>query len=100
MFALRNICAQRDTGSGSEGDEAALALVSGMLSERSSALFRHEVAFVLGQLQRPSTVPGLVRALTDLHEHRMVRHEAAEVLYYSTYFQSILFLCFLLLFTA
>jgi hypothetical protein len=45
-----------------------------------SALFRHEVAYVLGQMQRPSSVTGLVLVLRDLQEHRMVRHEAAEAL--------------------
>lgn len=68
MFTLRN----------TNTDEAALALLDGF--EDPSALFRHEVAYVLGQMQRPSTIPGLAAVLRDQTEHRMVRHEAAEAL--------------------
>ena len=68
MFSLRNI--------GTE--EAVLALCEGFRD--TSALFRHEVAYVLGQLQHISSIPSLVRVLDELEEHRMVRHEAAEAL--------------------
>jgi deoxyhypusine monooxygenase len=46
----------------------------------SSALLKHEVAYVLGQLQHPRSVPTLGRVLRDAGEHPMVRHEAAEAL--------------------
>lgn len=69
MFALRN--------SGTE--EGALALANA-LRYGKSALLKHELAYVLGQLQRPSTVPALEAALRDVKEHPMVRHEAAEAL--------------------
>jgi deoxyhypusine monooxygenase len=68
MFSLRNM----------NNDESALALVKGFAD--SSALFRHEVAYVLGQMQRAVTVPGLTLVLQDKNEHRMVRHEAAEAM--------------------
>lgn len=68
MFTLRDM----------NTDEAALALVEGFSD--SSALFRHEVAYVLGQMQREVTVPGLSMVLNNLTEHEMVRHEAAESL--------------------
>jgi deoxyhypusine monooxygenase len=68
MFTLRDM----------NNDEAALALVQGLSDE--SALFRHEVAFVLGQMQREVTIDGLTRVLENYSEHRMVRHEAAEAL--------------------
>ncbi|EFN82005.1 Deoxyhypusine hydroxylase [Harpegnathos saltator] len=45
-----------------------------------SALFKHEVAFVLGQLQRKASVPGLQASLEDTDENEMVRHECAEAL--------------------
>lgn len=45
-----------------------------------SALFRHEVAYVLGQLQHEAAVPQLVAALTRRAESPMVRHECAEAL--------------------
>lgn len=45
-----------------------------------SALFRHEVGYVLGQLQHEAAVPGLVAALSLHTESPMVRHECAEAL--------------------
>lgn len=39
-----------------------------------------QVAYVLGQMQHPATVPALGKVLSDLGEHQMVRHEAAEAL--------------------
>ncbi|KAG5501973.1 hypothetical protein JKF63_04244 [Porcisia hertigi] len=70
MFTLRNMAT-----------EAAVAVLSRALREdTASALFRHEVAFVLGQLERPSSQPALIAALKDEEEAPMVRHEAAEAL--------------------
>ncbi|CAE7704060.1 DOHH [Symbiodinium sp. KB8] len=69
MFALRN------DGS----DEAVLALCDG-LQDTSSALFRHEVAYVLGQLERGLAADALTACLLRGAEHAMVRHEAAEAL--------------------
>ncbi|GAA5901678.1 deoxyhypusine monooxygenase [Sporobolomyces salmoneus] len=68
MFALRN--------DGSR--EAVLALARGF--EDSSALFRHEIAFVFGQLSSPHSVPSLISVLQRPQEEDMVRHEAAEAL--------------------
>uniref|UniRef100_A0A8C4QSP6 Deoxyhypusine hydroxylase n=1 Tax=Eptatretus burgeri TaxID=7764 RepID=A0A8C4QSP6_EPTBU len=68
MFALRN----------AGGDEAALALADGLSC--GSALFRHEVAFVLGQMQLAVAVPALKAALSLPTENPMVRHECAEAL--------------------
>ncbi|KAM9365517.1 deoxyhypusine hydroxylase isoform 1-T2 [Pholidichthys leucotaenia] len=68
MFALRNL--------GTE--EAVLALADGL--QCSSALFRHEVGYVLGQMQHPAAVPALRAALERSGENPMVRHEAAEAL--------------------
>jgi deoxyhypusine monooxygenase len=68
MFALRN----------QNTDASALALVDALADK--SALVRHEIAYVLGQMQRTCTVPGLAVVLRDIAEHRMVRHEAAEAL--------------------
>ncbi|KAJ8682292.1 hypothetical protein QAD02_018084 [Eretmocerus hayati] len=45
-----------------------------------SALFRHEIAFVLGQLQNEVSVPFLKSSLEDPNENEMVRHECAEAL--------------------
>lgn len=68
MFALRN---RGDT-------EAVLALAAGFAD--ASAVFRHEIAYVMGQLQHKAAVPSLTKALVDVNEHAMVRHEAAEAL--------------------
>ncbi|XP_045400669.1 deoxyhypusine hydroxylase [Lemur catta] len=68
MFALRN----------AGGQEAALALAEGLRC--GSALFRHEVGYVLGQLQHEAAVPQLVAALARPAESPMVRHECAEAL--------------------
>uniref|UniRef100_A0A182N681 Deoxyhypusine hydroxylase n=1 Tax=Anopheles dirus TaxID=7168 RepID=A0A182N681_9DIPT len=68
MFALRNL----------RTEEATLALASGLKGK--SALFRHEVAFVLGQLQEECSIPFLVENLRDPLENEMVRHECAEAL--------------------
>lgn len=43
-------------------------------------LFRHEIAFVFGQLLSPHSVPSLLSVLQNLRESDMVRHEAAEAL--------------------
>ncbi|CAN8061929.1 unnamed protein product [Agarophyton chilense] len=70
MFALRN----------KADEQAVLALCAGMQADKHSALFRHEVAYVLGQMQHPASIPTLERFLSDQKEHEMVRHEAAEAL--------------------
>ena len=68
VFALRN----------HRSDEAVEALCSGFHAE--SALLRHELAYVLGQMQNPTALPSLVARLEDDQEHVMVRHEAAEAM--------------------
>ena len=45
-----------------------------------SALFRHEIAYVLGQIQHDACVAQLTENLEDVHESPMVRHECAEAL--------------------
>lgn len=43
-------------------------------------MFKHEIAFVLGQLQSPIAIPYLQASLEDETENEMVRHECAEAL--------------------
>lgn len=45
-----------------------------------SALFRHEIAYVLGQMQQPAATAQLTENLRDATENPMVRHECAEAL--------------------
>jgi len=69
MFALRN-CGT---------PEAAVALAEGLKCHKS-ALFRHEIAYVLGQMQQPAASTQLIESLRDTGENAMVRHECAEAL--------------------
>ena len=48
--------------------------------DTTSALFRHEVAYVLGQMQQPCSTAPLCAVMLRLDENSMVRHEAAEAL--------------------
>ncbi|XP_067413506.1 deoxyhypusine hydroxylase [Emydura macquarii macquarii] len=68
MFALRDL----------GGEAAVLALADGLAC--GSALFRHEIGFVLGQMQHEACVPQLTAALASGAESPMVRHECAEAL--------------------
>ncbi|KAJ8939061.1 hypothetical protein NQ318_007692 [Aromia moschata] len=68
MFSLRNL------GSIEAINALGLALKCG------SALFRHEIAFVLGQLQNELSVSALKNSLENTSEDEMVRHECAEAL--------------------
>jgi deoxyhypusine monooxygenase len=68
LFALRNI-----------GGEAAVDSLADAFSS-TSALLKHEIAYVLGQMQDDHAVPHLINRLEDTREDVMVRHEAAEAL--------------------
>ncbi|KAL2238773.1 deoxyhypusine hydroxylase-B [Sesamum indicum] len=68
LFALRNL-----------GEEEAISAIVESLGA-NSALLRHEVAYVLGQLQNKKASLALSQVLRDVNEHPMVRHEAAEAL--------------------
>lgn len=75
MFALRDLASPPDLPT---AVPAVHALAEGF--KDSSALFRHEIAFVFGQLSHPASIPALTAALSDTNEASMVRHEAAEAL--------------------
>ena len=68
LFALRNI----------GGKDSVDALAAAYDSK--SALLKHEIAYVMGQMQNPHAVPHLIERLEDAEEDVMVRHEAAEAL--------------------
>ena len=68
LFSLRN----------QGGDNAVQAIVNAF--HDPSALFKHELAYVLGQMKNPTAIPGLVERLKDVKENPMVRHECAEAL--------------------
>lgn len=75
MFTLRDLASPPDLPT---AVPAVLALASGFSDP--SALFRHEIAFVFGQLSHPASIPALVETLSKSDEESMVRHEAAEAL--------------------
>lgn len=68
LFALRNI-----------GNAEAVEAIASAFDD-PSALFRHELAYVMGQIQSSVAVPALIKVLEDESQHQMVRHEAAEAL--------------------
>jgi deoxyhypusine monooxygenase len=68
LFALRNI----------GGNEAIDSLAAAFNS--ASALLKHEIAYVMGQMQDSHAVHHLIERLEDKDEDVMVRHEAAEAL--------------------
>ncbi len=68
VFALRNI-----------GGEAAIDALGAAFAD-TSALLRHELAYVMGQMSDTHAIPVLTERLSDEAEHVMVRHEAAEAL--------------------
>jgi deoxyhypusine monooxygenase len=70
MFSLRN----------RGGTDAVVQLCRALTDDTSSALLRHEVAYVLGQMQHPISVEALEISLRRTNEHPMVRHESAEAL--------------------
>lgn len=70
MFSLRN----------RGGLEAVQELCRTLVQDKCSALLRHEVAYVLGQLQHPASIDALAESLRRPQEHFMVRHESAEAL--------------------
>jgi deoxyhypusine monooxygenase len=75
MFALRDLSSPPDLPT---AVPAVQALARGFTDP--SALFRHEIAFVFGQLSHPASIPSLVETLSNTKEEGMVRHEAAEAL--------------------
>ncbi|MCJ1311965.1 deoxyhypusine hydroxylase [Agyrium rufum] len=75
MFALRDLASPPDLPT---AVPAVQALATGF--QDPSALFRHEIAFVFGQLSHPASIPSLTETLGNLKEESMVRHEAAEAL--------------------
>lgn len=75
MFALRDLASPPDLPT---AVPAIHALAAGF--KDPSALFRHEVAFVFGQLSHPASIPSLEECLGNTKEASMVRHEAAEAL--------------------
>lgn len=69
MFALRNL-----------GGAEAVKILTESFQSSKSALLKHEVAYVLGQMQDAHATARLKAVLEDASENPMVRHEAAEAM--------------------
>ncbi|GBE60385.1 PBS lyase HEAT-like repeat domain containing protein [Babesia ovata] len=67
LFNIRNI-----------GGDAAAAVIGGALvGDKISEVFRHECAFVLGQMQSMAACDALLQCLKNAEEEPIARHEAA-----------------------
>lgn len=62
------------------GPEAVAAIAEALTNRDDSALLRHELAYVLGQIRDTRACPVLTEVLSDVGDDVMVRHEAAEAL--------------------
>ncbi|SBS87914.1 deoxyhypusine hydroxylase, putative [Plasmodium ovale] len=60
-----------------QSDYSIMALGEALIKDKKSAIFRHEVAFVLGQALHLNSLKYLISSLTNIKEHEMVRHEVA-----------------------
>ncbi|KAJ8611397.1 hypothetical protein CTAYLR_006493 [Chrysophaeum taylorii] len=60
--------------------EARRALRSALLVRTDSALLRHELAYILGQVGHADAVDDLCAIVRDVEDEAVVRHEAAEAL--------------------
>jgi len=77
LFTLRN----RGGATNKNDHKSAIQELNNvLLTDNSSALLRHEIAYVLGQIQNRCSQNALITCLKNEKEHRMVRHEAAEAL--------------------
>ena len=51
-----------------------------LLNKAGTTLFRHEIAYVLGQMEAQRAIPTLERVLRDASDDAIVRHECGEAL--------------------
>eukprot|EP00505_MAST-04D_sp_SCG-Rhode-Island_P002900 Stramenopile-MAST_4_protein_2900 len=61
-------------------EEAVGVLIRALLDKRNSPLVRHELAYVLGQIQDKKACDALESIVADGSDDAMVRHESAEAL--------------------
>lgn len=83
LFSLRNVALTIARGGSPEPSAHFSEVVEALslaVAAPGSALLRHEVAFILGQLSISRTGDSLIKRLQDPTEAPMVRHEAAMAL--------------------
>ena len=76
VYYLRSVAGQAED----KGAQAIEALATALRDHRNSPLMRHELAFVLGQIQSSLACDVLEETLADTSDDDMVRHESAEAL--------------------
>ena len=69
-----------NNNSNDDDDDPAFLAAAKTTRLRADALFRHEVAFALGQMQSKKATSALISVLKNECEHGMTRHECAEAL--------------------
>ena len=75
LFTIKSLASSQP-----ESLSQGIDIIGKALSTSESALLKHELAYVLGQMQSSLALPTLTRVLEDVKEHAMVRHEAAEAM--------------------
>jgi deoxyhypusine monooxygenase len=71
---MRAIFYLRSMGDEHRAENTAV-LCQALLDKRGTALFRHEIAYVLGQMQEPLAISDLSAVLRDTKDDVVVRHE-------------------------
>ena len=78
--ALISALTMKTNNSNDDNDDPAFLAAAKTTRLRADALFRHEVAFALGQMQSKKATSALIYVLKNECEHGMTRHECAEAL--------------------
>ena len=80
MKTLNNNNNNNNNNNSNDDDDPAFLAAAKTTRLRADALFRHEVAFALGQMQSKKATSALISVLKNECEHGMTRHECAEAL--------------------
>lgn len=52
-------------------------IIAALRNKTGTTLFRHEIAYVLGQMEAKEAIPTLVDVLRDTEDDPIVRHEVS-----------------------
>lgn len=72
LFSLKGLAAADGART-----QAVIDVIAAAFEGNDSALLKHEMAYVLGQIKDVGAMPCLERVLADAKEHAMVRHEVS-----------------------
>ena len=79
-LTMKTLNNNNNNNSNDDDDDPAFLAAAKTTRLRADALFRHEVAFALGQMQSKKATSALISVLKNECEHGMTRHECAEAL--------------------